>query len=313
MYLFLEEAMKQSESISRRGFLARTAAAAGLLALSKSVDVFAAERPWAGKGPDMRFGFTTYTWGRDWDIPTIIANCTKAQAFGVELRTSQNYKHGVELTMPAARRAEVKKQFADSPVTLVGLATSERYDSPNEAAWTKAIEDTKAFLQLSRDVGASGIRVFPNDFHKEEPQETTIARIARAMNILGPVAGGLGQQIRLENHGSAGEMVNLRRIMDHVSDPNVRLKLNCEPRDMKGQGLEHNFNLVKDKLGHTIHVHDFSGKDFDHQLMVNLLLKNEYKGWLLIENSSSVKDRVAALIEQRLLFEKMLATARQNV
>lgn len=305
--------MNSKVNISRRRFVGQSAAAAGLLAFSDVLDVRAAERPWAKEGPDLRFGFTTYTWGRDWDIPTIIANCTKAKSFGVELRTSSNYAHGVELTIDAARRGEVKRQFKDSPVTLVGLATSERYDSPDEAAFKKAIENTKGYLQLNHDIGASGIRVFPNDFHKEEPRETTIARIAKAMNILGPAAGALGQEIRLENHGSAGEMVNLKRIMDQVTDPNVRLKLNCDARDMKGEGLEHNFNLVKAWLGHTIHVHDFKDKGFDHQLVVNLLVRGNYKGWLLIENSSKAEDRTAALIEQREVFERMLANARKPV
>ena len=52
----------------------------------------------------MRFGFTTYTWGKEWDIPTIIANCTRAKALGVELRTSGQYAHGVELELGEAGR-----------------------------------------------------------------------------------------------------------------------------------------------------------------------------------------------------------------
>jgi len=83
----------------------------------------------AGKsGPDIRFGFTTYTWGKDWDIPTLIANCEKAGAFGVELRTSQSYAHGVELDLNAEQRKDVKKRFKDSPIELVGLASGERFD-----------------------------------------------------------------------------------------------------------------------------------------------------------------------------------------
>ena len=79
----------------------------------------------------MRFGLMTYQWGIDWDVPTLIANCTKTKAFGVELRTSAHYAHGVELTLPEAQRREVKKQFADSPVQVVGVASAERFDSPD--------------------------------------------------------------------------------------------------------------------------------------------------------------------------------------
>lgn len=300
--------MNHNKNISRRSFLTNTTIATSLFLTGHSLANCGDENCKSAK-PHINFGFTTYTWGKPWDIPTIIANCKKAKALGVELRTSQKYAHGVELTLNKKQRKEVKKQFKNSPVTLVGLATSERYDSPDTEKLKKAIENTKAYLKLSHDIGATGIRVFPNDFHKDVPHEKTIAQIAKALNTLGPIAGGFGQQIRLENHGSAGEMVNLKKIMDQVTDPNVRLKLNCDKRDMAGKGLENNFNLIKDKLGNTVHAHDFKDKNFDYQQQMNLLVKAKFKGWVLIENSSKVPDRVQALIEQREIFEKMLKNA----
>lgn len=302
--------MNYRKHISRRSFLTNTTIATGLF-LSGDIlaDCGGENCKSTHNKADIRFGFTTYTWGKPWDIPTIIANCIKAKALGVELRTSQKYAHGVELTIDKHQRKEVKKQFRNSPVTVVGLATSERYDSPDAEKLKQAIENTKAYLELSHDIGATGIRVFPNDFHKDVPREKTIAQIAKAMNTLGPIAGDLGQQIRLENHGSAGEMVNLKLIMDQVTDPNVRLKLNCDKRDMTGKGLEYNFNLIKDKLGNTVHAHDFKDNKFDYQQQMNLLAKANFKGWVLIENSSKVPDRVQALIEQREIFEEMLKNA----
>ena len=306
--------MDLRNDISRRRFLVGTAQVTSGLFLSTGFASCAGSKKskCSEPGAQIKFGFTTYTWGKPWDIPTIIANSTTAKAMGVELRTSQKYAHGVELTIGAQQRKEVNKQFKDSPITLVGLATSERYDSPDPATLKQAIENTKGYLQLCHDIGGTGIRVFPNDFHKDVPREKTLAQIAKAMNELGPVAGDLGQQIRLENHGSAGEMVNLKIIIDQVTDPNVRLKLNCDKRDMAGKGLEHNFGLIKDKLGNTIHAHDFKDKGFDYQQQMNLLVKANYNGWILIENSSKVDDRVQALIEQREIFEQMLANAKKQ-
>src|ERR1700730_3290119 len=88
----------------------------------------------------MRFGLMTYQWGADWDVPTMIANCTKAKAEVVELRTSAHYAHGVELSLPEAQRREAKKQFADSPVGVVGVASAERLDSPDPARLNAAIQ-----------------------------------------------------------------------------------------------------------------------------------------------------------------------------
>jgi hypothetical protein len=62
-------------------------------------------------------------------------------------------------------RHEVKQMFSDSPVRVIGLAASERFDATEAGELNAAIESAKAYAKLSYDVGASGIRIFPNDFH----------------------------------------------------------------------------------------------------------------------------------------------------
>ncbi|MHC4501379.1 MAG: sugar phosphate isomerase/epimerase, partial [Planctomycetota bacterium] len=74
------------------------------------------------RGSEMRFGLVTYLWGKDWDLPTLIKNCETTKVLGVELRTQ--HAHGVESSLSAQQRREVKKRFANSPVVLVGLGTN---------------------------------------------------------------------------------------------------------------------------------------------------------------------------------------------
>jgi hypothetical protein len=299
------------KDFSRREFLSR-----GLCVTAGSVATAALTSCKFSGTPDTtkrvaktRFGWTTYQWGKDWDIPTLIANCCKARVFGVELRTSQSYAHGVELELSAQQRREVKKRFEDSPVTLVGLATSERYDSPEIAKLKAAIENTKSYIKLSWDIGSSGVRVFPNSFHDGVPRAKTIEQIGNSLNIVGAFAADYGQQVRLEAHGNAGELPTLRAIMDHVVQPSVRVKLNSDKRDTKGNGFEHNFNLVKDLLGDTLHLHNLMDTDFPYQLQMDLLVKMGWSGWQLLEISDKVPDRVQALIEQRQIWDQMLANS----
>jgi hypothetical protein len=86
----------------------------------------------------LRFGLTTYQWGRDWNIPALIANCGKAGLTGLELRTCLHYAHGVEVTLTTPQRAEVRKRFADSPARLVskpsGVVTYRPMTPPAAAA-----------------------------------------------------------------------------------------------------------------------------------------------------------------------------------
>jgi len=199
------------KEVSRRSFLSQgVRVAIGALAtttLTSCNSLRTADS--AKRSTRTRFGLTTYQWGKDWDIPTLITNCRKAQVFGVELRTSQSYAHGVELELNAEQRREVKKRFLDSPVILVGLATSERYDSPEAAKLKLAIENTKAYIKLSRDTGGSGVRVFPNSFHDGVPREKTIEQIGNSLNIVGAFAADYDQQVRLEAHGNAGDLPTL--------------------------------------------------------------------------------------------------------
>ena len=299
------------KGVSRRDFLAHslcvTAGAVGAAALT-SCDAQRTAK--ATKDVERtRFGFTTYQWGRDWDIPTLIANCCTAQVFGVELRTSQTYAHGVELDLSGRQRREVRKRFADSSIELVGLATSERYDSPDAETLEAAIERTKAHIVLCKDVGGSGVRVFPNSFHDGVPREKTVEQIGRALNVVGAFAADYGQQVRLEAHGNAGDLPTMKAIMDHVVQPSVRVKLNSDRRDTQGEGFEHNFNLVKDLLGDTLHLHNLKDAAFPYQLQMDLLVQMSWSGWQLLEVSDKVRDRVQALIEQREIWDRLLANS----
>ncbi|HOE11027.1 MAG TPA: TIM barrel protein [bacterium] len=288
-------------SLNRRDFLA-SACAATLAGVCSKHSAYAAESK-------MRFGMVTYQWGKDWDLPTLLANLEKAKVFGVELRTT--HAHGVEPSLNDQQRREVKKRFEDSPITLVGIGSNENFDSPDPETLKKSIEASKAFVILSRDVGGSGVKVKPNSFHVGVPHEKTIEQIGKSLNQLGTFAQDYGQQIRLEVHGECAELPTMKAIMDVADHPNVRICWNSNRQDLEGQGLEYNFNLVKDLFGSTAHVRELDTADYPFQKLLDLFKGIQYSGWILLEASSNTpevrKDRVQALIRQRELFEKMAA------
>ena len=137
----------------------------------------------------MKFGLVTYLWAQDWDLPTIIANCEKAGYHGVELRTQ--HAHKVETNLNASQRAEVKRRFADSSVKCIGYGSNFEYHSPDPAILRKNIDQTKEYIKLCRDIGATGIKVKPNDLPAGVPKEKTIAQIAASLNEVGKFAQGL--------------------------------------------------------------------------------------------------------------------------
>ena len=94
--------------------------------------------------------------------------------------------------------------------------------------------------------------------------------------------------------------------MDRVDQTSVRVKLNSDMRDTTGGGFESNFNLVKDLLGQTLHLHNLKDTEFPYQLQMDLLVKMGWSGWQLLEVSDKVPDRLQALIEQRRIWDRML-------
>jgi len=262
----------------------------------------------AAPGSKMKLGLVTYLWGQDWDLPTVIANCEKTGVLGVELRTE--HKHGVEPDLSPQQRKEVKKRFADSPVTFVGPGTNQAYDDPDPAKLKQSIEGTKAFVRLSHDCGGSGVKVKPNDLHKGIDPKQTIEQIGRSLNVVGAFAADYGQQIRLEVHGSCGPLPIMKQIIDVAENSNVGLCWNCNGDELKDRGLEYYFNLVKDRFGATAHVRELNLRDYPYQDLIRLLVKMDYAGWILLECRTKPKDPIAALVEQREVFQKMLAAAQ---
>ena len=159
----------------------------------------------------MKLGTVTYNLAQDWDVPTIIKNCEAAKFEGVELRTS--HAHKVEVNLSKDQREEVKKQFQDSSVQLMGLGSAFEFHTPDQDKLKKDIAATKDYIVLAHDVGATGVKVRPNGLPKEVPVEKTLEQIGKALHELGEFAEGYGQVIRLEVHGAGTSLLpNIKKL-----------------------------------------------------------------------------------------------------
>jgi len=294
--------MFEKSSIHRRVFLQHLASlgALGFLPYPN----FAA----LSKGAGIKMGLVTYLWGKDWDVPTLIKNCSESSILGVELRTE--HAHGVEPSLSAAERKEVKKKFEDSPVEVVGLGTNQQYDFVEPERVKDSIRRTAEFIKLSHDVGGTGVKVKPNAFHPGVPQEKTIEQIGRSLNEVGKIAADSGQKIRLEVHGEkTQELPNIKAIMDVADNKSVVVCWNSNDEDLLGGGLVYNFNLVKNRLGDTVHVRELNIGNYPYQELITLFVNMNYSGWILLECRTDPSDKVKAMREQREVFMRMISAS----
>jgi hydroxypyruvate isomerase len=293
-------------NISRRLFIQKSVSAGiGLAALNKLIATPLLTNQ------EMKFGLVTYMWGFDWDLPALIANCEKAGYLGVELRTQ--HAHKVETSLNAAQRAEVKKRFDDSPVKCVGYGSNFEFHSPDPKQLRNNIEESKEYIKLCKDIGATGLKVKPNDLPAGVPKEKTITQIGASLNEIGKFAGDYGQLIRVEVHGNlTQELPNMKAIFDHVTEPNVKINWNCNDQDLLPPGLEGNFNMVKKWFGDTVHVRELNIGDYPYQQLFNLFNNINYKGWILLEARTEPADRIAAMKEQLIVFNQMVEKAKKG-
>lgn len=292
--------MEKNQVEGRRIFLKNLSLITGAMVLPTGQLAFG-----KSKKQGMKLGFVTYLWGKDWDQDTLIKNLTASNILGVELRVE--HAHKVSPALTKEERILVKKKFGDSPVKIVGMGTNQQYDYVEPAKLRESVEQTKAFFQLSHDIGGSGVKVKPNQFRAGVEHEKTIEQIGLALKELAKFGADMGQQLRLEVHGNeTQELPNIKAIMDVADHPNATVCWNCNSQDLIGAGLEANFNMVKGRFGDICHVRELNDTTYPYQDLMNLFVKNNYKGWVLLECRTDPADKVKALIEQKAIFDKMI-------
>src|SRR5215475_1783909 len=147
-------------SVTRRRFMAGTALAAGGAALAEPAPL------------RYRLGIVTYNIAAAWDVPTILKICRAVGLGPVELRTT--HKHGVEPSLSAAQRKEVRQRFADAGVEIWGCGTTCEFHSPDPKEVQRQIDICRSFVQLTADIGDKGVKVRPNGLPKNVPTERTL-------------------------------------------------------------------------------------------------------------------------------------------
>ena len=282
--------------MKRRDFLSTLAAFPALEGLAGA----RTQRPAPPAKGGLKLGTVTYNIAKDWDVPAIIKHLTEVGMEAVELRTT--HRHGVEISLSPAQRAEVKKRFEDSPVKIGGLGTTCEYHSPDPAVVRKNVEETKEWVTLAKDLGSPGVKVRPNGMPKDVPEEKTLEQIGKALRECGVAAQEAGVRIQLEVHGSeTSRLPRIRKILDYGGNhPGVQVCWNSNPTDLMDGGFESNFKLVKDQIG-QVHMRDLFVEEYPWRALFTNLKAMNFQGYCFAEIPEST-DPVRVLKYYRALF-----------
>jgi sugar phosphate isomerase/epimerase len=259
--------------LSRRSFLTAAGAAVASPLLR------AAPVPLPGE-PKFQLGLVTYNVAKDWDLPTILRICKQVGVAAVECRTT--HKHGVEPTLSADQRRDVKKQFADSGIRFWGCGSTCEFHSADPAVVRKHVEDCKRFIGLVGDLGGKGVKVRPNGVAKGMSAEQACDQIGKALVECGKAAADAGVEIWVEVHGAVTALPkNMRRIMDACGHPAVGVCWNSNGTDLVDGSLAEGFELLAKHIK-SCHINDLTGK-YPYRDLFRRLKGIGYDRYTLIE------------------------------
>jgi sugar phosphate isomerase/epimerase len=218
------------------------------------------------------------------DLDTLIKTLETAGLAAVELRTG--HKHGVEPTISAEQRAQVRDRLARSKVKLLSYGTTCEFQSPDEAVRRKQIETGKSFVDLAKDTGAIGVKVRPNGLPNGVPRATTIQNIASGLRELGDYGQSKGIEIWMEVHGrDTQEPKNSSEILRTANHKNVGACWNSNPTDVVDGSVKQSFGLLGPFI-RSAHINELvSG--YPYREFFRLLRESGYKRYTLIEVAES--------------------------
>lgn len=280
----------RSTTISRRQALQ---AGAALAAVGACRPAPAAENP--DDAPrKFELGLVTYNTAKDWDLPTLLKVCQSVGIAAVELRTT--HRHGVEPTLSAEARRDVRQRFADAGIVCWGCGSTCEFHAADPAVVREQIETCKRFVDLVADIGGRGVKVRPNGLPPEVPVDQTLAQIGTSLKECGQAAADRGVEIWMEVHGQeTAKPAHCRTIMEQCGHPSVGLTWNSNPTDLENGAVEPAFELLWPWV-RSCHINDLYRDrqgTYPYRDLFRLLRNRGYDRYTLIEVGRTPADVAA--------------------
>ena len=230
-------------------------------------------------------GLISYNVAKDWDLPTILDCCQKANIAAVEARTT--HKHGIETTLSVAERDSIRKQFLDSGVIFWGSGTTCEFHSPDAKVVAKNVEECKKFLQLVHALGGRGVKVRPNGVGKGMTVDQATQQIGNALKLCGNAASDLGLEIWVEVHGNPTQIpATMAKIMTACDHKSVGVTWNSNPTDVVQGSIAQSFELLKPWIK-SCHINDLDS-GYPYAELFRLLASIGYNRYTLCEYNKPV-------------------------
>lgn len=233
----------------------------------------------------------------DWSLDQVISFAVKNNYKGIEfrglLREMELYKCK-EFADAASIRTTLEKIKANE-LAVVNLGSSCTLHFANAQERSKQLDQGKKFIDLAHELHCPYIRVFPNNFPKEQTREQTMELIASGLRELAEYGKPATVKVLMETHGELVKTADLQAIMKMTDHSNAGLLWDfCNMWSVTREEPLLMYQALQPYIYHT-HIKDarivnnqpqyvFLGKgEVPIFQAVDLLTKNNFSGYYSFE------------------------------
>jgi len=272
--------------VTRRTFIRNTALVTAGLAFA-SYDI---------KKDKPRLSFSTLGCP-DWAFEKIVDFAKQHAYQGLEIRgllRQMDLPKCPEFSNAQNRKATMNL-MRDKGLHFVGLGSSATLHFAAGAARQKNLDDGKRFIDLAQQIDCPYVRVFPNNFPKDQSRETTLDLISKGLLELAGHAKGSKVTVLMETHGELVKSDDLLSIMNVAQHKHSGLVWDIANMWMvTGEPPEDVYKKLKKFIRHT-HIKDANMVDGKPQYTllgkgevpiftgIDELVKDNYKGYYSFE------------------------------
>jgi len=233
----------------------------------------------------------------DWSFQNIVNFAVANNYNGIEIRGIQRQ---LDLTKcpefsSAANINASRKLVEEKGLRFVDLGSSAEMHHANAAERQKNLDEAKRFIDLAHQLNCPNVRLFPNDFPKEQEKNATIDLIVKSLVELGNHAKGSNVRVLMESHGEVVHSDDIEKIMQTAEHPNVGMVWDIVNMwSVTKEPLPQVYEKLKKYIYHT-HIKDLKNVDGKERYVllgkgetpifeaIDILAKNDYKGYYSFE------------------------------
>ncbi|HEY0896124.1 MAG TPA: sugar phosphate isomerase/epimerase family protein [Sphingobacteriaceae bacterium] len=161
----------------------------------------------------------------DWSLQQMVGFAVAHGYQGLELRglsREMDLTRCPEFSTPQQMK-DTLRLMKDSGLQFVGLGSSANLHIAGPAERKKNLDEGRRFLDLAGAIGCPYVRVFPNNFPKDQDKNQTMELITEGLLELAEHAKGAQTTVLLETHGDLVHSGDLLTVMQGAGHPNAGL------------------------------------------------------------------------------------------